>query len=98
MVHLTKISENYFKRPQRLCMVLLENDNLAVDCTLDMFDKIVKRVMLYRCKVWGYNQSILIEKLHFKLQITLKLHLKYTLHFTLKLHFKLLKLHFVNIF
>ena len=40
--------------------------NLAVDCTLDMFDKIVKPVMLYGCEVWGYNQSILIEKLHLK--------------------------------
>ena len=40
--------------------------NLAVDCTLDMFDKIVKLEMLYGCEVWGYNQSILIEKLHLK--------------------------------
>ena len=35
--------------------------NLAVDCTLDMFDKIVKPVMLFGCEVWGYNQSILIK-------------------------------------
>ena len=39
--------------------------NLAVDCALDMFDKIVKTVM-FGCEVWGYNQSILIEKLHLK--------------------------------
>ena len=40
--------------------------NLSVDCMLDMFDKIVKPVLLYGCEIWGFSQSTLLEKLHLK--------------------------------
>ena len=62
------IKELYEKATKAMYGVIgkCRKHNLAVDCTLDMFDKIVKPVMLYGCEVWGYNQSILIEKLHLK--------------------------------
>ena len=40
--------------------------NLSIDCKLDMFDKVVKPIILYGCEVWGFNQSPLLERLHLK--------------------------------
>ena len=38
--------------------------NLSIDCTLDMFDKIVKSIMLYGCEIYGFSNTKLLEKLH----------------------------------
>ena len=40
--------------------------NLSLDCKLDLFDKIVKPVMLYGCEIWGFSNLSLIERLHLK--------------------------------
>ena len=31
------------------------NHNLSIDCQLDLFDKVVKPVLLYGCEVWGFS-------------------------------------------
>lgn len=40
--------------------------NMSMDCKLDMFDKIVKPILLYGCEVWGFGNIALVEKLHLK--------------------------------
>ena len=40
--------------------------NLTIDCKLDMFDKVIKPILLYGCEVWGYHNSKIFEKLHLK--------------------------------
>ena len=40
--------------------------NLSIDCKLDLFDKIVKPIVLYGCEIWGFSNCYLIEKLHLK--------------------------------
>ena len=40
--------------------------NLSIDCKLDLFDKIIKPVMLYGCEIWGFSNLSLIERLHLK--------------------------------
>lgn len=40
--------------------------NLAIDCKIDMFDKIIKPILLYGCEVWGFHNTNLLEKLHLK--------------------------------
>ena len=35
-------------------------NNLSVKCQLDLYDRIVKPVLLYGCEIWGFgNNSIL---------------------------------------
>ena len=40
--------------------------NLSIECQLDLFDKIVKPVLLYGCEIWGYGNNDIIEKVHLK--------------------------------
>jgi hypothetical protein len=40
--------------------------NLSIDCLLDLFDKIVKPILLYGCEVWGFSDNYVIEKIHLK--------------------------------
>lgn len=40
--------------------------NMSIDCKLDIFDKIVKPILLYGCEVWGFGNIALVEKLHLK--------------------------------
>ena len=42
------------------------NHNLSIDCQLDLFDKVVKPVLLYGCEVWGFSNINIVEKLHLK--------------------------------
>ena len=41
-------------------------NNLSIECQLDLFDKIVKPVLLYGCEIWGYGNNNIIEKVHLK--------------------------------
>jgi hypothetical protein len=40
--------------------------NLSIDCQLDMFDKIIKPILLYGCEIWGFSNLDIIERLHLK--------------------------------
>jgi hypothetical protein len=37
---------------------------LSVKIQLDLFDKMVKPILLYGCEVWGFSNNDIIEKVH----------------------------------
>jgi hypothetical protein len=40
---------------------------VGIDIVLDLFDKMLKPVLLYGCELWGYgNCDIIIESVHLK--------------------------------
>lgn len=39
---------------------------LSIDCKLDMFDIIVKSILLFMCKLCRFSYSDLVKKLHLK--------------------------------
>ncbi len=40
--------------------------DIPTDIRLELFDQLVKAVMLYACEVWGYERTDIIERLHLK--------------------------------
>ena len=40
--------------------------NLSIKCQYDLFDKIVKPILLYGCEIWGYCNLDIIERAHLK--------------------------------
>ena len=40
--------------------------NLSIECQLDLFDKIVKPILLYGCEVWGFGNNLIIVRIHIK--------------------------------
>ena len=40
--------------------------NLSIQCQYDLFDKIVKPILLYGCEIWGFCNFEVIEKVHLK--------------------------------
>ena len=51
--------------------------NLSIECLSDLFDKIVKPILLYGCEVWGFSDNYVIEKNSFEiLQINTSLEAK----------------------
>ena len=38
--------------------------NLSISCQLDLFDKMVKPILLYGCEVWGYGYNEILERVH----------------------------------
>ena len=40
--------------------------NLTIECQLDLFDKMVKPVLLYGCEVWGTGNNDVIERVQLK--------------------------------
>lgn len=40
--------------------------NLSVECLMDLFDKIVKPILLYGCEVWGFGDNRVIDRVHLK--------------------------------
>ena len=40
--------------------------NLSVECLLDLFDKVVKPILLYGSEVWGFGDNRVIERVHLK--------------------------------
>ena len=48
---------------------------LKIKCQLDLFDKMVKPILLYGCEVWGFGDNDIIERAHLqfcKLLLNLK--------------------------
>jgi hypothetical protein len=48
---------------------------LKIKCQLDLFDKMVKPILLYRCEVWDFGDNDIIERAHLifcKLLLNLK--------------------------
>jgi hypothetical protein len=37
---------------------------LSIKCLLDIFDKMIKPILLYGCKVWGFSNNDILEKIH----------------------------------
>jgi hypothetical protein len=37
---------------------------LSIKCLLDIFDKMIKPILLYGCKVWGFSNNDIMEKIH----------------------------------
>ena len=48
---------------------------LSISCQLDLFDKLVKPVLLYGCEIWGFGNNDILEKVQLKF-CKLLLHLK----------------------
>jgi hypothetical protein len=40
--------------------------NLSISCQLDLFDKVVKPILLYGCELWGLSNCDIIERVHLK--------------------------------
>lgn len=40
--------------------------NLSIDLQLDLFEKMIKPILLYGCEVWGYCNTSLIERVQLK--------------------------------
>jgi hypothetical protein len=51
--------------------------NLSISCQLDLFDKLVKPILLYGCEVWGFGNNEILERVQLKFCKFL-LHLKTT--------------------
>ena len=41
-------------------------DKLSIKCLLDLFDKMIKPILLYGCEVWGFSNNDILEKIHLK--------------------------------
>jgi hypothetical protein len=47
---------------------------LSVKIQLDLFDKMIKPILLYGCEVWGFGKNEVLERVHLKFcKILLKL-------------------------
>ena len=51
--------------------------NFAISCQLDLFDKLVKSILLYSCEIWGFGNNDILEKVYLKF-CKIILHLKAT--------------------
>ena len=40
--------------------------NLSISCQFDLFDKMVKPILLYGCELWGVSNCDIIERVHLK--------------------------------
>ena len=38
--------------------------NLSVSCEIDLFDKVVKPIVLYGSEVWGFRNYHMVEQVH----------------------------------
>ena len=41
--------------------------NLSIECQLDLFNKLIKPILLYWCEVWGFENNDLLERVQLKL-------------------------------
>jgi hypothetical protein len=75
-----KILDVFF--PEYHCEVLKMGRmyKLSIKCLLDLFDKMIKPILLYGCEVWGFSNNDILEKIHLNF---CKILLKYPT----KLHF-----------
>jgi len=51
--------------------------NLSISCQFDLFDKLVKPILVYGCEIWGLGNNDILEKVHLKF-CKIILHLKAT--------------------
>ena len=51
--------------------------NLSISCQFDLFDKLVKSILLYGCEIGGFANDDILEKVHYKF-CKIILHLKAT--------------------
>ena len=61
--------KDLIKRASKSMFALLKTStlfNLSIDCQLDLFDKILKPILLYGCEIWGFSNLDTIERLHLK--------------------------------
>jgi len=49
--------------------------NLSISCQFDLFDKLVKPILLYGCEIWSFGNNDILEKIHSKF-CKIILHLK----------------------
>ena len=51
------VKQSYDKAMKAMYSVITKcrKHNLSIDCQLDLFDKIVKPILLYGCEVWGFS-------------------------------------------
>ena len=49
--------------------------NLSIQCQLELFDSMIKPIILYWCEIWGFGNNEIIERIHLKF-CKLLLHLK----------------------
>ena len=64
----TQNKQNLFKRAHKAMFALLakcRKFNLPIDLQFELFDKSVLPILLYGSEIWGYENTSLIEKLHF---------------------------------
>ena len=40
--------------------------SVPIQCQLDLFDKIIKPILLYGCEVWGFSKNEIIERVHLR--------------------------------
>jgi hypothetical protein len=40
--------------------------SLSIQCQLDLFDKIIKPILLYGCEVWGISKNQIIERMQLR--------------------------------
>ena len=43
--------------------------NLSISCQLDLFDKLVKPILLYGCEIWDSDNNDILEKVYLILKI-----------------------------
>ena len=41
-------------------------NRLSISCQLDLFDKLVKPILLNGFEIWGYANNDVLEKIHLK--------------------------------
>ena len=49
--------------------------NLSIQCQLELFDSMIKPIILYGCEIWGFGNNEIFERIHLKF-CKLLLHLK----------------------
>jgi hypothetical protein len=37
---------------------------LSITCLFDLFDKVIKPILLYGCEVWSFSNNDILEKIH----------------------------------
>ena len=61
--------KDLIKRASKCMFAVLKKSrlfNLSIDSQLDLFDKILKPILLYGCEIWGFSNLDTIERLHLK--------------------------------
>jgi hypothetical protein len=69
--------KNIEKATKAMCEVIRrgKRHNLSIECVLDLFDKIVKPILLYGCEVWGFSDRLVEKNIFFVLSMfTLSFH------------------------